>query len=409
MRVSLCLASLLVSSLVPACFSPACPLGSPPDAGPDTGALACDVRAHVDPSAVVDLATFRAQASAAVCDWSLVCGWGGDADPFCQPAFASRFGALGAFDLALARTCVAQLASAVDCGGALRVAIDCYTLNRGAGPSNFAGEGVPCGPCVGFGCCSFDLACVDVCTRTVGLGGVCDARRPCSGGASCIAGVCSFPPGAHFGESCSSTQPCAHGLTCRVCLGGPNQCVAVADAPARHHVGCACTTDADCPADVAVCAGGTCTLRPVLGEACSASGPPCLFSRCDATGTCARLDTGEGPCGAATDCASGLVCVVTATAVPASSTTCVPPLGLGQGTCVGDLDCDVGLVCSRASLTCVRPLAVGESCAPPVVGECRASCCIAGTCVVAVPRGESCARCGCTAGLRCDEATVTCL
>jgi hypothetical protein len=250
---------------------------------------------------VVDLESFRRVASALVCDRSLRCGWGFTGDSFCAP----RFAALEAtrlptasppapFDLALARTCVDQLLEVEDCGAAFDVALDCYSLNGGAWAVDTQSRSWSTMGSTCTDACDFGLACVaGICARAARVTEACGAV-PCESGLACRGGVCAF---AELGEACDVTE-CAPGAACvgvddgpgwfggRV-VGPPFICVAAACAPAywSHHVGCACATNADCPADVAVCFAGTCTLRPFADEPCIPGGPLCFASTCTA-GTC---------------------------------------------------------------------------------------------------------------------------
>lgn len=269
----------------------ACPVA---DAGLDAGPLACDGPTPIDPSAVVDPASFRAQASAAVCDWSLRCGWGVFGDSFCHPAFAAldaaQVEAREPFVLASARTCVSQLAAASDCYVASEIAVDCYFLNAGLPLA------APGATAVGDGCstaCAFGLACfAGRCFVGAAPGAPCSASIPCQPGLTCRAGRCDL---AGLSEDCFATE-CAPELECRGAPGSgisfwplpeqpPFRCVRPPcdRAPARalpHHIGCACTTDAECPAEVAGCIAGVCTLRPAAGDACGLGRLTCLGSTC---------------------------------------------------------------------------------------------------------------------------------
>lgn len=318
------------------------------DTGPDAGPPACDEPTTIDVVAVVDLASFRAEASASVCDWSLRCGWGQAGDPFCHPgyaAFVARESAGAAFDLASAQACVSQLASAVSCLDALRLAWDCYELNLGA-PKTGVGE--PCvHRCVGADCidfCNLGLSCnAGVCAPPPTLGDPCDPSHSCRSTLTCRGGVCDF---AQLDEDCI-TVACGPGLACF----GFCQPAACLDLPSRqfvHHIGCACTSDADCPQVTGACFAGTCTLRPLAGDACGADTPPCARSSCEA-GRCVGLASGIGPCTSDLDCATGLTCSGDA----ATPGLCGPERARGEpcGVTFGGA-CMRGLVCRS---TCVAP------------------------------------------------------
>jgi hypothetical protein len=367
------------------CLAPAgcrCPVPMAADAGPDGGPLACDRPALLDPMAVVDLATFRAQASAGACDFSLRCGWGVMGDAFCDPAFAASVGTSAPLDLDAARTCVAQLAASVDCDAALAVALDCRLLNDGA--TQFVLGGQACcppnlpAPSMQCSICSFGLTCQSgVCAPTAGLGAVCSATTPCEPGSSCTMGRCVAPPVAQLGEDCTSV-PCARGLQCDHCVGGTPASFCVAGAgvpPVRHHFGCGCMSAADCPSGIGACLHGACVRRPNVGEACSTDGPTCVAAPCDATsGTCPPVALG-GSCGSDRDCASGLVCA---------------------------------FVSSARAFTCVHALHLGDACDAAVDGECRGSCCDGSTCVSVAGRGGSCSVCACASGTTCDATSLVC-
>jgi hypothetical protein len=168
---------------------------------------------------------------------------------------------------------------------------------------------------------------------------------------------------------------------CTTCfLGTPSRfCDIAAPAaprpPPRHHPGCACTADAECPTDVAAFVRGLCTLRPFPGGACAADGPPCFASECRSPGVCSQLGVGQGPCTVDGDCVAGLVCATTSA--------------------------------SRLH-TCVRRLQLGDSCGPSVVGECRDSCCDGTVCATDAHRGGSCVDCACCLGSTCSITTHTC-
>lgn len=306
-------AGVLVACAVP-------PSGPTPlaDAGcADAAPLACDRPATIDVAAVVDLASFRAQASAAVCDWSLRCDWG-FTDSFCHPRFAAleaaRAGApQGAFDLAAARGCVRGLAAASTCSEAWTTALDCDAVSVTGGTA-VAHNAVPAllegAACAGVGdaICAFGLVCLaGACVARGHVGDACDPAHPCADALVCEL-TCRLP---RVGEACGGAWgDCAPGLACD--FGWPSTPADVCDVPTcplqprGHHVGCACATDFDCPLDVAVCDGGTCTLRPFLGDPCRADGPPCFGSACDGS-VCVPVPRG-GECFYPSDCATGLVC-----------------------------------------------------------------------------------------------------
>jgi len=329
---------------------------------------ACARPTDIHPERVVDLPSFRAEASAAVCNWSLRCPWGvWGTQSFCHPEFAalyaSRHAGLAAFDPSLATTCVAQLTTAADCDTAVRIANDCLDLDVGTVRA-YLGEGRPCpmGSCPegpgGVCPCDFELACAGgVCVRTVAAGAGCDGSHPCSAGLACRSGTCAY---AQLGEDCSrlGALSCAPDAVC-----GAGGCV-MADAcnafrSTERPIDCNCVSDDGCPSDVSQCIGGVCTLRPFVGDACAANGATCYGSRCEA-GRCIPFGLGEGPCGADGDCQPGLMC---GERDIGNIGTCITPFALG-GPCRAETDCEPGLVCSATSVldrgTCIHPFGLGE-------------------------------------------------
>ncbi len=354
-----CLSDLAVSFVtacgLSVCCTPGCSHAEPfpaVDAAcpPDLGLVvpACDRPATIDPTAIVDLASFRAQASLAICELSLRCGWGPSGDPFCHPSFAAldavRQSGTAPFDVRAARTCVEQLLAAPDCYDALDVAIQCHTIHDRTG-TGFSSQGDPC-----TGACSFDLVCVNATCATPGpVGASCDAAHPCFGLVDCIDGRCIEGSGV-------------------ACLGS----FGTIGPMLEHHVGCTCRHDEECPIDIARCYQGVCTLRPFAGDPCVASGPPCYGAQCVA-----------GRCELFAD---------------------------GQGRCRYDTDCVAGLICTAYNLVCGPPLALGAVCGPTVEGECRPGYCDGILCRPYVQRGGPCSApvLVCAPGLSCDPATARC-
>lgn len=258
---------------------------------------ACDAPTAPSVDDVVDVHTFRVVASAAVCDWSLRCGVG--FDTYCHPRYAEwEADALEppTFDLADARACIRAVVDG-SCSAALSAAVACHEISlHGVCPDcpltcegcDAAREGEPCDP--------------------TGAGLPCDTNLVCGADARCVRApllVCDGVPSAPIG-----------------------------------HFGCACETDAECPAWTGACVGGRCVPRPFAGARCGPSEGSCFESICDGE-RCRPFGAGEGPCSADASCAPGLVCGL-------------PPAWFHPG-----------------SLLCGAPIPVGGPCGPSVAGRCE--------------------------------------
>ena len=202
-------------------------------------------------------------------------------------------------------------------------------------------------------------------------GCTCAEDADCAAGLRCAEGACR--PTVE-GDRCDH-YPCAAPLVCGpsgTCIRGPmpgdscatdacsvGRCNADQVCVAAHHPGCDCASDDDCPYDVSRCVAGVCTLRPMLGEACDASGAPCFGSICDG-GSCRLIGQGEGPCAYDSDCQSGLTCSATLTA----RGLCGTPRTAGE-PCGPNLagGCASALFCNQDSGSCRPRGRVGESCA----------------------------------------------
>ncbi|MGE0789160.1 MAG: hypothetical protein AB7S26_26035 [Sandaracinaceae bacterium] len=400
--------ALLTGALAAACES------SPPDPEPRTcptspprvdlaGALACDAPSAIDLDAVVDLTSFRATASKAVCDWSLHCtadlGWA-LAQSFCHPGFAAQDGEAAAsvpFDDVAARACLVALRDASSCQAALEIAFYCLEVSRGTtrvpcSDDTFCNDGERCeagvctvvtegAPCPRNGC-GLGLVCWrGSCQRSTEC--ACEADVDCGNSEQCFFGICRR---GVEGESCIGTS-CADGLICQtgrcVLAAQPGEaCQVTQDCAlgacvegvclATHHLGCGCTSDLECPLDVSRCVDGTCVARPMLGDSCDPAGAPCFGSGCY-DGTCDPIRDGDA-CSRSSECATGLSCSATyfrpglCGAPRAEGARCGPTLA---GACASGLACTVN--------GCAAPAMVGESCAdrPCVAGaDCESDVCV---------------------------------
>lgn len=356
--------------------------------------LACDAATAIDPDAAVDLDSFRAIASAAVCDLSLRCegnlGWL-LAQSFCHPGFARYQGGPAeglSYDAQGARACLTGLRDVASCRVALDVAFFCLEVSQGRSAGacarnddcsygehcdaasgrcapNAAGDTCPADGCgLGFGCFH------GTCQRTTDC--ACELDADCESPDRCVEGVCRRNV---EGEACTSGS-CADGLRC----GAAGVCVTAAQEgqPCRessecargrcseddvcvtaHHLGCGCASDAECPIDVSRCVAGACVARPMLGEACDPDGAPCFGSACY-DGACGPIRDGD-TCFRTSECVEGLTCSNDFSgpgrcgAPRAEGERCGPDLA---GACGPGLDCTTG-----AAPVCAPPAEIGESCA----------------------------------------------
>jgi hypothetical protein len=353
-----------------------CPL-SPAPVGPRCGpgadaGVQCSMAPVIVPAGELDPAQFRAVASALVCERALRCGWL-LAQSYCHPGFA-RLQAGSAdrpIDARLARACVTALDEAPSCAAALAAAHVCLLVSEGSigatcepgvcpAPDYVCREGACALPGAGEMCtgtCEPPLVCIDRrCWEPPALGAACVGATECGPWLSCIEGACAPDPVAGAGDCCTSEIPCPG-----VCDGG--RCAPTAP------IGCGCVGDAGCPWDVSRCVEGICSLRPMLGDACTTTGPPCFGSACH-DGACVLGREGDG-CGGDRDCDTPLVCGPGCrTGLICLSGTCGPlreagePCGAGLfGRCAPSLSCSARGLCEPA-------LAAGARCGEDVLGIC---------------------------------------
>lgn len=271
-------------------------------------ARACDAPTTLSADDVVDVHSFRAVASAVVCDWTLRCGFG--ADSYCHPGYAeweSGSSEPAGFDLDAARACIRAVVQG-SCMEGLYAASACHEI-------------------------SLHGSCVD-CPLT------CDA---------CAA--------AREGEPCdpaAATPTCDAPLVCGSegrCVRAPLRvCDGVTVEPVGHF-GCPCTAASECPSWTGACVAGRCVERPFAGAPCDPDGAACFESLCDHQ-RCRALELGEGPCGGDASCAAGLVCGLAHEWSQPASHLCGPPIPVGgacgptvTGRCGDHLHCRDDGVC----------------------------------------------------------------
>ncbi len=415
---------------------------------------ACDLPAQVDPSAVLTRDEFLEAASRLVCDRALrgegTLGW--LAQSFCLPGFAAEYTAAGsgAYDAEAGRDCLRALITAPGPNTAEQVALSCLAIAQGLGGPcgatcwagcvsdtcrmSSAGEACypsplsnPCAPglvCDGGLCralatpgtpcasdddCDLDLLCTDgACALGLALDAACDASLRCAPGLACERARCA-PAEGEIGGCCGR---CNSGR----CVDG--HCAPVG------HLGCACESDSDCPHDVSRCIAGVCVGRPLRGASCDPDGAPCFGSVCHVSSrTCAPGVLGEGPCGAAQDCETGLFCsggwlrspgicsrtVSIGEACGSAGLVCTAGVcdgstcryhGAGE-PCGSTSDCEPALQCHGLPGVCAQAVRNGQPCAPPNV-VCEQGVCDPGSARCVGGRGQPCSvDAQCMAGLRC--------
>lgn len=346
---------------------------------------ACSLPSYLPPAEVDDWDEFLATASTLMCRAGLREGQAG-ASPvssWCHPGFAElhlrRTGVeLPLFPTEAARACLERLETSVE---PFTDGSRCLALTRCAGPLECCTFGELGDPCTGALPCRPDLECT---------AGVCASPPTC--GAECALGtcrdgVCECPEGCPEGQVCDGFGVCAGpsigGTTCGCdaeCRSG--SCIEGRCTGARP-IGCGCALDEDCPADVSTCVGGTCVLRPMRGEPCI-DGAPCFGSAC-VDGTCSPIPDGQRGCGAADECASGLLCAPLPCRGFTCERICVAPTTEG-GPCAAEDVCLDGLTCRAGR--CAR-VPEGASCAADGCGPDQA--CVDDVCEGLAEQGEPCA------------------
>lgn len=403
--VSLCVTACHVEPALDAGVPLACP--STPPVEERSGAPACAPPTPVDPTAATDQARFRANASAAVCDWSLRCGGlvAALSQSFCHPEFAAYRGGDVPHDALAAERCLTALAAATSCPHALDIAFTCLAVSDGAtggactesrdcgalwevcdeseGRCRWLGEGEPC-----LGECGPGLSCIrGECRPSAGC--ECEHDLDCGFRMGCFEGACRR---GLEGEACDP-ETCAEGLYCDEtsrCARAAREGEACGDVPcargfcagedgciSKRHLGCACADDRECAFDVARCVEGVCVARPMRGSSCDVDGAPCFGSGCY-DGQCEPFRDGDGPCGSTQDCATGLSC----SGAGFVTGLCGSPRDEGEpcGTTLPGA-CRFGLTCTGSDTpVCTAPAEVGESCVdrPCVRGaSCDGEICVA--------------------------------
>lgn len=281
------------------------------------------------PEDVDTLDEFRVVGSAVVCERALECS---DflAALYCHPGFArlqaTRAGHLDVpYDPRLGYEALRAL-STVPCELEWEAAELCRAISEGP-------LGDTCDDVADCGTYFIGLECRDGICTLPDLGDPC--TDACAPPLRCAGGACRTPSAP--GEWCRSALTCPAELDCLdgVCARNDEEEGAIGDCceyyvvstggwwssdtylpscrmgacvdhrcqPARG-IGCSCSFDEDCPADVSRCVDGLCTLRPMRNDPCSDPRLPCYASTCHA-GVCEPGIAGD-PCWVASDCALGV-------------------------------------------------------------------------------------------------------
>jgi hypothetical protein len=215
-----------------------------------------------------------------------------DAQEACDATFEGTVGAGG--QCALSEECRSQDCDIPSCPDAC-----CQGMCVGDAPVRVAVGGVceSSSQCIDS-YCDFSAA-TSTCTAYKQAGQACTSSNQCAVG-GCVNMICSALPGP--GEACSSNlggANCANlGYTCSVTS---MTCVPYG------LTGDACATSRDC-SPIYVCGtGGTCVLRPRLGETCDPQASGCIDrSYCEpTTSKCTAPKPDNSPCMDSDECASG--------------------------------------------------------------------------------------------------------
>lgn len=338
---------------------PAMDAGTPCDAT----AAGCGT---IDAGPILSWEAFLPTASSLICDASLRCDGHTSLRYgmlFCQPRYIETIPLLPGggdtrpvFDPAAGQACIDALATATSCVAFSTALTQCDPLFY---PRSTAAPGEPCSVDVdcanGYCLLSTSPACEGGhCVAWADPGTPCARSRECAPGLGCNGGTCAPPGGAGMG--CADDVACVEGLfcdmgacapphadavgcgddfgcvdalvcngTCQVglardasCGGGigfgfpicavGTTCV-IGHCRQRAPMGGTCHVNEDCPYDSGQCFHGTCVARPTIGDACTSTGPQCIFSACIA-GVCSQLDVGQGPCndGGGDRCLRGRYC-----------------------------------------------------------------------------------------------------
>lgn len=291
---------------------------------------------------------FEPAAATAICHVEVLCRAYPDqatcmASAYPQPHFYETMGqdiASGKviYDGAAARACIDTINEISSCARSTLAAIDlnptCNKVFTGAvtagGACFFNEECVGGGTCMIAGSCSSGQCCVGACGPPkviVPLGGDCSSSgTSCATGTVCvsdaISGARSCQKPVVAGGTCTSSSVCAAGLYCDMgstcqplvptggacdpamvesvdCDNSSDHCSnSTSLCTPRLPIGSPCVTTANLCVSYAACdqASGTCVQRPLVGAACSLTGPSCLAGSCDQTsGTCV-LKPAAGVC-----------------------------------------------------------------------------------------------------------------
>ncbi len=226
--------------------------------------------------------------------------------------------------------------------------------------------------CTTTGCPSGQMCVSGSCVPAMGGSG--DVCSPCSSSSDCTSGVClRYPDGSPYcGRSCTSSAQCGSGDMCVSVTGAGGQCIRFSGMTPSCAGGTpsGCRSDADCSATQRCnTTTGACEARPTTGA-----------------------ELGQ-PCGAGTDCRSGL-CFG-----GACSQTCD---WLNPSSCPGGFYCNGQATgaCGPGSAVCLAGSAGaganGAACSAAT--ECASLYCANGTCTTpCIPGGAA----TCAAGFAC--------
>jgi hypothetical protein len=201
----------------------------------------------------------------------------------------------------------------------------CATVFRGElNVDEVCAEGTECAP--GLSCFQ-DLDACGVCRPLAVIGDDCTASS-CVDGAACDGTVCQpEPEPSSFaeGDLCSLASGCGGVVSGLVCIDGACAPITVVDEGDACEVGPTARLYCRNNTTTHTCAGGTCTARPGLGDACDVAGACDAREAACAEGTCVD----EGHPGDA--CTNGLGCQLGALCK--------------QGVCVALVDAPVPPTC----------------------------------------------------------------